>query len=158
MEGHILSGFLMRRRTVAAVGLRCAGIREALGHNDLRAAGAGGDDVEFVHERAHKKNAAAGSAQKIFFGKRVGNVGEFEAGAFVSDVNDHFFRSEIDGKVNFLFGLFLVAVMESVDDAFANAHADAIALIFAKAGGFGESEAHFFGQVDTFDLGFERDF
>ena len=148
----------MRRRTMAAVGLWCAGIWQALGHDDFRAAGAGGNDVKFVHESAHEKNAAARSAQKIFFGERIGNVGEFEACAFVRDVDDHLFRSEIDGEVNFLFGLFFIAVMESVDDAFANAHADAIALVFAKAGSFGESEAHFLGQVDTFDLGFERYF
>jgi len=48
--------------------------------------------------------------------------------------------------------------MESVDDAFADAHPDAVALVFAKAGGFGEAEAHFFSQVDAFDLGFESDF
>ncbi len=157
VEGHC-SGFLMRRRTAAAVRLRCAVGRKALGHDDFRAASAGGHNVKFVHESAHKKNPAAGSAQKIFFGERIGNVGEFEAGAFVGDVNDHFFGREIDGEMNFLVGLFFVAVMKGVDDAFADTHADAIALVFAKAGGFGESEAHFFGQVDTFDLGFERDF
>src|SRR5438128_1619378 len=150
----------MRRGAVTsgAVAVRTIEPGQELGHVDFRAAGLRFDHVKFIHKRAHEENSAAGSTQEIFFGERIGNVLEEKAGAFVGNVNDHFFGREIHGEVNFLFGLFLVAVMESVDDAFADAHADAVALVFAKTGGFGEAEAHFLGQVDAFYLGFESDF
>jgi len=38
----------------------------SLGHHQLRAAGAALAHLEFVHESAHQKNAAAGGFQKIF--------------------------------------------------------------------------------------------
>jgi len=131
---------------------------KALGHDDFRAAGLRLDHVKFVHERAHQKNSASEVLRRFSSARGSGTSLRIKPAAFVGDVNDHLFRSEVHGEVNFLFGLFLVAVMESVDDAFADAHPDAVALVFAKAGGFGEAEAHFFSQVDAFDLGFESDF
>src|SRR5215471_3335034 len=157
MQGHV-SGLLVRRGAVVSVGLWRARRRQALRHYDFRSAGLSRDNVELVHERAHEENPAAGSAEKIFFGERIGNIGELESGAFIGYVNDHFFGSEIDGEMNFLVGLFLIAVMKGVDHAFAHAHANAITLVFAKARGFGKTKAHFFSQVDAFDLSFERDF
>src|SRR5215470_12389413 len=47
--------------------------------------------------------------------------------------------------------------MESVDHAFADAHADAVTLVFAKTRSFCQTQAHFFGQVDAFHLGFQCD-
>lgn len=140
-----------------SIGLRASGARQALRHYDFRAAGSSLDHIKFVHEGAHQKNSAAGSAQKVFLGERVGNIGQLEAGAFIGYVDDHFFRGEIDGEVNFLFGLFFVAIMKGVDHALANAHADAVTLVFAETCRFRETQTHLFRQVHAFHLRFQCD-
>ena len=61
---------------------------QALGHHESRRHGAGGFDVEFVHERAHEKNSAAGTFQKIFVGERIGNVLQAETIALVLHADD----------------------------------------------------------------------
>src|SRR5271165_3488511 len=58
------------------------GRRQFLGHDDLGAAGASGDHVEFIHERAHQENTTSGSAQEVFFGQRIGDRGQVKAFAF----------------------------------------------------------------------------
>src|SRR2546421_6689344 len=150
------SGVVSARSASVRWRAACAG--QSFGHYNFRAARFRFDHVEFVHERAHQKNPAARSAQKILFRQRVRNILQDETGAFVRNVNDHFFRREIDGEMNFLFGLFFVAVMKRVDHAFAHAHPNAVALVFPKTRGFGEAEAHFFRQVHALHLGFQSDF
>src|SRR5713226_7614192 len=144
------------RTFAVASGVAVAG--EFFGHNNFRAAVAAGHDVEFIHEGAHEKDAAAGSAQKIFFGEGIGHIAEVKALAFIENVNDHFVGSEIEGEINFFVGALLIAVMESVDDPFADGHANAVAVVFAETRGFGYAQTHFLGEVDAVDLRLEGDF
>ena len=54
-------------------------VRQFLDHHELGAAFGAAFDLEFVHEGAHQEQAAAGGAQQVFFGQRVGNLGKLEA-------------------------------------------------------------------------------
>src|SRR5690242_9205539 len=53
---------------------------------------------------------------------------------------------------------FLIAVVKGIDDALANGHADAVAVVFAEARGFRHSQAHLFSDIDAFYLRLQRDF
>src|SRR6266852_4963433 len=154
-------GSLRLRLAVAPTFAVISGIPLAgqfLGHNNFRAAIAAGHDGELIHESAHEEDAAAGSAQKIFFGEGIGDAPEIKAFAFIENVNDHFVGSEIEREINFFVGALLIAVMESVDDPFADRHANAVAVVFAETRGFGHAQTHFLGEVDTVDLRLEGDF
>src|SRR5690349_2775456 len=151
--------FLPRSRAVAGI---AAAVRfgsrggKLFGHDDFGAAGPAADDVEFVHEGAHQKNSAARGTQQILLGERIGDVAEPEAGTFVENVDNHFVAGQIDGEMNLFFGALLVAVVEGIDDAFADGHADAIAIVFAETGGFRDTETHFLGEIHALDLAFQR--
>ena len=129
-----------------------------LGHNHFRAAGASGHDLELIHEGAHEEYAAAGSAQKIFFGEGIRHATEVEALAFVKNVDHHFFGSEIESEINFFVGAFFIAVMEGVDDPFAYGHANAVAVVFAETRSFSHAQTHFLGEVNALDLRLKGDF
>src|ERR1700688_4272539 len=102
--------------TALAICARVLLQRQFFCHDNFRAARAARHYVEFVHEGAHQEDAAAGGAEKILFGERVGYIRESETSAFIEDMDDHFFAGEIDGQMNLFFGALLVAVMKSVDD------------------------------------------
>src|SRR5216684_1045215 len=156
-----LAGLASLRLAIVRTFAVAAGIPHAgqfLGHNNFRAAVAAGHDVEFIHEGAHEENAATGSSQKVFFGEGVGHIAEVKAFAFIENVNDHFVGSEIKREINFFLGALLIAVMESVDDPFADRHANAVAVVFAETRGLGHAQTHFLGEVDAVDLRLEGDF
>src|SRR5271165_54945 len=54
--------------------------------------------------------------------------------------------------------LFLIAVVKGVDDAFADGHADAVAIVFAETGGLGDAQTHLLRQIDALHLRLQRDF
>src|SRR5258708_15011020 len=58
--------------------------------------------------------------------------------------------------MDFFVGALLIAVVKRVDDALAHGHADAVAVVFAKTGGFRNTQTHLFGEVDAFDLRLQR--
>src|SRR5258708_10984050 len=154
------SSFLFRRGPLAAraVGSEIPGQRQFLGHDYFRAARTTGDDLKFIHEGAHKEYATTGGAQQVFLGKRIGHAIEVEALPFIDNVNNHFFRSEVQSQVNLLFRAFFVAVMKGIDDAFAHRHSDAIAVVFAKSRCLGHAQTHFLGEIDALDLRLQSDF
>src|SRR5580658_6552634 len=129
MRGSALATLAIRSRVLLQWQLFC--------HDNFGAAGASWNHVEFVHERAHQEDSAAGGAQKIFFRKWIGDVGERETLALIQNVNDHFVASEIDGQMNLFFGAFLIAVVKRVDDTFAHAHTYLVTIVLAKPRGFG---------------------
>lgn len=114
-------------------------------------------NIEFVHKSAHQEYAAARSPKEIFFGERIRDVCEREVSAFVKDVDDHLFLSELEGEENFPAALLSVSVGVGVDDTFANRHADFVAVFIVETGFPGDSQCHFFGEVDAVEQRLKRD-
>jgi hypothetical protein len=131
---------------------------EAFAHDQLGAAAGAALNVEFVHEGAHEKNAAAGGAQEIFFGEGVGNIGEAETLAFVEDVDDELALFELDGHDDFAAALLTIAVTVGVNDRFADGHADFVAIVFVEAGFAGDTQDNFLGEIDAIQERLEGDF
>src|SRR5580704_133011 len=73
-------------------------------------------------------------------------------------MDNHLVAGEIHGQMNLLFGALLIAIVKRVDDAFAYAHTDFVAIVLAKAGSLGYPETHLLSEIDAFDLRLQRDF
>src|SRR6266404_1114761 len=60
--------------------------------------------------------------------------------------------------MNFFLRALFIPVVKCIDDAFANGHSDAIAVIFPEARGFGHTQTHLLGEINALDLRRQRDF
>src|SRR5271170_3130557 len=146
------------RRSVVSIPRDASWYRQPLGHHQLRAARPARHHVKLVHECLHQKNAPPGSAQQVFFRQRVRHVSQTKSLALVCYADDQLFPGQLHAKMNLFLGLFLVAIMKSVDYAFPHGHSDAVALFFVKAGGLRNTDTHLLGEINTLYVGIQRDF
>ncbi len=102
---------------------------------------------EFVHKLADQKNASSGYIQKVFLGQRVWQRTGIESLPFVSNMNfNHFFGNQkLD--VNFFSRVFLVAVINGVDDGFVYRHLDMELSLFVKPGLGGNTAGSFLSDL-----------
>src|SRR5262249_28582907 len=112
------------------------GTLHALHHADLHAAFLCALQLNIVHEVADEENAAAARLQEILGIERVGDRLGIEAFALIADLDRQLGnigarRLEFDEDV--LGGVALVAVLDGVDDRFADGHADPVEGIVVEA-------------------------
>ena len=111
---------------------------DAFHHPHFHALGGPPLHLDIVHEAANEEDATAARLQEIFGRERVGDLLGIEALAFVLDPDDEFRRilcghvREFDGDP--FFDVVLVAVLDGVDDGFANRHADPMQRIVIEPG------------------------
>jgi hypothetical protein len=128
-----------------------------LSHNQLGAPAWTVPNQELVHEGAHQEDAASRGAEQVLFRERVRHFGQLKALPLVENPNNHFVGIELDGHVDFLVPVMLVAVVVGVDDAFANGHADFVHVVIVEACSFGNAHDDAFGEVDAFEQSLQRD-
>jgi hypothetical protein len=132
-------------------------VAKALGHDNFGASLLRGMDDKFVHEGAHEEDAAAGTLQKILIRERIGDILEAESVALVANIDDELVGGELKGEKNLFLALLPAAVVISVDDAFADGHADFETVIIVEAGRPGDASTHFLSETNTVEKGLERD-
>ena len=93
-------------------------------HNNFSSSGRRLFNPEFIHELADQEDSSSGNIQDIFLGQRVGNVAGIKSLPFVSYANFQPVVKDQKFDVNLFAGVFLVAVMNGVDDRFVHSHFD----------------------------------
>jgi len=78
--------------------------------------------------------------------------------AFIQHMNNHLVRGQVTRPDESSSGRSWFPLVECVDHAFAHAHADAIAIVFAESAASATREAHLFGEIHAFDLRLQRHF
>lgn len=94
--------------------------------------------VYLIHERADEKDTAAGAAEKIFRGERIGKFLGIDALALVGDAEDEFRAGVFKRERYLLRGIVLIAVEHSIDGSLAHSHGDVEALVFVEPGFFSQ--------------------
>ena len=131
-------------------------IRKILGEDKIGSATRAAVDGEVVHKRAHQKDTASRGAEQVFFGERIGDVLQIETAAFIEDMHDQFAAIQFDSELDFLLAILAISVVVSVDDAFADRHADFVDVVLSEAGFLGGAHHEVFGDIHAFQASIER--
>src|SRR5262245_8403633 len=115
--------------------VRLTGDVPALDHAHFHAALRCALQVDFVHEVANEEDAAAATFEQVFRSQRVSNAIGIESVSLISHPDDHFRNALECGREldEHAFGdVVLIAVLDGVDDAFADGDADPMYRIFVE--------------------------
>src|SRR5579872_2872658 len=109
-----------------------------LHHADFHAAPGRALQPDFVHEVAHEEDAAAARLEDVLGRERIGDFLGLEAVAAIRDADDELGRL-LDGREaefdhHRFGGVFLVAMLDRVDDRFPYRHADPVHRVLVEPG------------------------
>lgn len=112
-------------------------------------------DPEFVHKLANQEYSPSGNIQEIFFGQRVRHRTRIESLSLISNVNFEPIRKDHKLNLNFLAGVFLVAVANSVDNRFVHGHLDLETGFLVESCRCRNTTGDSPGNFDVLELAFE---
>lgn len=130
----------------------------ALHHDDFGAPGSTGMNLHLIHERFHQENTSARISEHIFVVPGIGDILEPESRSLVHHMDYQHFIQQLKGDVNLPFAPLLVAILESVHNAFVDREANLVLIVFAESNCRGDTHGHVFGESNALDQRFQDDF
>ena len=89
-------------------------------------------EVDLIHEGADEEDAAAGAAEKVLGGKRIGKVFPVNALSLIRNGEDEGFAVVLEACCHLFGGVIVITVKDGINGGFADSHGDAEALIFVN--------------------------